>query len=278
MCRRQVNAPPEATHQQSVAASALRYRESTQAYEIQDLDWALMRIMRRVGESSESTPAMVALLRSLPRSLLADVANNRPPEDLEGAIRDALERATQNQAADPRVVAALAAPPPMLETLARLARTPHPAEAQEDELAAAAAAVAAAPDFRADLAELERLVSQHRERFRQSYPLIAEGMDSILDALEHEPETVSQLLRDRGLTAEQAAMDVWYTLAPEEVARVIEGLSETAHADIGSALMNMHDMRPTIAELADGTSATPEELEEFARRAYAMSEFIACIV
>jgi len=278
MCRRQVGAPPAPmTHQQARAASALRYRESTEAYEVENADWALMRLTRRVGESPESTPAMVALLRSLPRSLVADVATNRAPEDLEGAIRDALLRLTQNQAADPRVVAALSAPPQMLATLARLARTPHRAQTEEDELAAAAAAVAAAPDFEADRAELERRVSQHRRRLAQPYPLIVEGMDSIMDALEHEPETVSELLHFQD-GPEEAALHVWYTLAPEEVARVIEGLSETAHADIGSSLMRGHDMRPKIVELAAGTSATPEELEEFARRADAMSEFIACVV
>ena len=274
MCKAVVG--PEPPPEQRREALARRAQSNWDAMRTTPQVAAMMRLTRRVGQAAGSTPAMVALLRSLPPQLVADVASNRPPEDLGGAIRDALERltnpATAPQSTDSRNVAAALADPAMLETYARLLATPHPNEQRQDRIAVAQAEPGVGPEFDElnDRIDVWRALSGLRT--------VPEVLASIVDSLGTEPEIVGQLVDESSpMGPVSAALMIWWTLAPDGVREAFDALPFAERRRIGTALMHGDDMRPTIRELADRADDSRDDLAWFRWRVGGIRDLVSAV-
>jgi hypothetical protein len=235
---------------------------------------ATMRLQRRVGEAGVSTAdqaAMVRVLRALPIELVMDLASNRGPEDVQGAVVDALERAAGPGAdghaggsVDPRVreIAAEAlADGRLVAMFARYVVEPRAGQREgEDDEDDLDAATARRQELRARVAALQTVDGP---RMLRILDMVVEA-DARGDARGDARDLVRQLV-DREIDQPTAAFLVWAAVVGhggdvDGVAAAMRALPAAERRRLGDSLMRGDDMRNVAPALAPASRTAASRL------------------
>jgi len=277
---------PEPPPQQRRAALEWRAQANQQAMRASPQAAALMRLTRRVGETQDASPgdqaALLRVLRALPPELVIDLALNRGPDDVVGAVRDALERALASSRLSELVrpgVAAVLADERLMMLLSSSVVLPREGEAQDpdydqDNVNGDEADALADAEEAADYRELGGRVLGLSDLVYATWERLWGAQNGPADPARR--DLLAELV-DRLINPPDAAFQVWALLARNHGISALAGLDGAQAWAIGEALLRGDDVAHVLSTLP-GAPLSDEQTAFMLRGALGAREFVDAVL